>query len=371
MDPAEDPRFMQMALALGRRELGRSWPNPAVGAVIVQHQVGEAIVVGRGWTQASGRPHAETEALRRAGTAARGATMYVTLEPCSHYGRTPPCVDAILQAGIARVVSALEDPNPQVAGAGHARLREAGIRVDVGVGAERARRDHAGHFRRMREGRPHLTLKLAVSADDKVGLPGRRPARITQEAANARVHLMRAQHDAVLTGIGTVLADDPQLTCRLPGMLGRSPVRVILDSQLRLPANGKLAQAAGEAALWVVTGTDAPSDKASSLERLGARILRVPAAPSGLDLPSALRLLAAEGLTRVMLEAGPLLSTAFWRADLVDEVVLFRSPHRLGSDALDALDGIPLSAMTESPRLRLCAREMLGQDAAEAFVRVE
>jgi len=183
-----DLRFMSLALTLGRRGLGNAWPNPAVGAVVVK----DGIIVGRGWTQPGGRPHAEVEALRRAGDAARGATLYATLEPCSHHGKTPPCVDAIMAAGIVRVVSALDDPNPKVAGDGHARLEAAGIAVTVGIGAEEACRDHAGHISRVRKGRPHLTLKLAVSADEKAGLAGRHPAVITGEAARERVHQMRA-----------------------------------------------------------------------------------------------------------------------------------------------------------------------------------
>src|SRR6266568_2422416 len=207
---AADLRFMSLALALGRRGLGQVWPNPAVGAVVV-----------------------------RAGEAARGATLYVSLEPCSHHGKTPPCADAVIAAGIARVVSALEDPNPEVAGTGHQRLRAHGIAVEVGLGAAEARRAHAGHIRRARDGRPQVILKLAVSADGKAGLFGRRPAAITGEAARDKVHRMRATSDAVLTGIGTALADDPLLTCRLPGMAGRSPVRVVLDSKLRLALDSR------------------------------------------------------------------------------------------------------------------------------------
>ncbi len=213
---AADQRYMQLALTLGRRGQGRTWPNPAVGAVIVR----DGVIVGRGWTQPGGRPHAEVEALRRAGDAARGATMYVTLEPCSHFGKSPPCADAIIAAGVARVVSAIEDPNPEVAGQGHARLRAAGIAVDVGLCAQEAARDHAGHIRRIRDERPHVILKLAVSSDDRIGAAGRKPVAISGEAAKARVHLLRAQCDAILVGIGTVLSDGPLLTCRLPGMEG-------------------------------------------------------------------------------------------------------------------------------------------------------
>src|SRR5262249_44281789 len=247
-ETSADGRNMALALSLGRRGLGRTWPNPAVGAVIVK----DGQIVGRGWTQVGGRPHAEVEALRRAGVAARGATLYVTLEPCSHHGKSPPCADAVIAAGIARVVSALEDPNPEVAGAGHARLRAAGIAVDVGLGAEAARRDHAGHIRRMRDGRPHIVLKLAVSADGKLGTAGRKPVAITGAQARDRVHLLRAQSEAIMTGIGTALADDPILTCRLPGMANRSPVRIVLDGMLRLPARARLVASAREVPLWIV-----------------------------------------------------------------------------------------------------------------------
>src|SRR4051812_12946814 len=192
-----DRRFMQLALSLGRRGQGRTWPNPAVGAVVVK----DGVIVGRGWTQAGGRPHAEPEALLRAGAAARGATLYVTLEPCSHVGKTPPCADAVIAAGVARVVSAIEDPNPEVAGQGHARLRSAGIAVDIGLGAAEAARDHAGHFRRVRDERPHVILKLAVSSDGKIAAARDKQVAISGEAAKARVHLLRAQCDAVLVGI--------------------------------------------------------------------------------------------------------------------------------------------------------------------------
>src|ERR1700742_111619 len=210
LSKAADRRFMQLALTLGRRGQGRTWPNPAVGAVVVR----EGVIVGRGWTQPGGRPHAEPQALQRAGEAARGATLYVTLEPCSHTGKSPPCADAVIAAGIARVVSAIEDPNPEVAGQGHARLRAAGITVDTGLCADKAAYDHAGHFRRIRDRRPHVILKLAVSSDDKIGSAGRKPVAVTGEVARSRVHLLRAQCDAVLVGIGTMLADEPLLPCR-------------------------------------------------------------------------------------------------------------------------------------------------------------
>src|SRR5580704_8800608 len=248
-----DLRFMDLALSLGRRRRGKTWPNPAVGAVIVK----DGVIVGRGWTQPGGRPHAEVEALRRAGEAAGGATLYVTLEPCSHYGKSPPCADAVIATGLSRVVSAIEDPNPEVAGAGHARLRAAGIAVDVGLCADEARHDHAGHILRMTKGRPRVLLKLAISADGKAGAAGGKPVAITGEEVRARVHLLRAENDAIMVGIGTALADDPQLTCRLPGMAKRSPVRVIADSALRLPVQSQLAQSARDTPVWAICASGA------------------------------------------------------------------------------------------------------------------
>jgi diaminohydroxyphosphoribosylaminopyrimidine deaminase/5-amino-6-(5-phosphoribosylamino)uracil reductase len=359
----EDRRFMALALALGRRGLGRTWPNPAVGAVIVK----DGVVVGRGWTQPGGRPHAEVEALRRAGAAARGATLYVTLEPCSHHGKSPPCADALIAAGLARVVSALEDPNPEVAGAGHGRLRAAGIAVEVGLGADEARRDHAGHIRRMRDGRPHVMLKLAVSADGKAGAAGRRPVAITGDAVRDRVHLMRAQSDAIMIGIGTALADDPMLTCRLPGMAKESPVRIVLDSALRLPPGSRLARSAREIPLWVVAGTQAPRAAEEAAQAQGVEVLRVAERGGRIGLLAALRLLAARGITRLMVEGGPTLAAALLAADLVDEAVLFHASAVVGAGGIDALDGPSMAVLTQ--RLECVMKEPIGLDRREVFGR--
>jgi diaminohydroxyphosphoribosylaminopyrimidine deaminase/5-amino-6-(5-phosphoribosylamino)uracil reductase len=327
------------------------------------------VIVGRGWTKPGGRPHAETQALERAGGAARGATLYVTLEPCSHYGQTPPCADAIIAAGIGRVVSALEDPNPQVAGEGHRRLAAAGIAVEVGIGVDAARRAHAGHIRRMRERRPQVMLKLAVSADGKAGLAGRRPAPITGEPARARVHLMRAMSDAVLTGIGTALADDPLLTCRLPGMADRSPVRVVLDGTLRIRLDSRLVAGAPETPLWIITGTEAAPDREPALRAAGAELLRVPSFGGRLDLAAVLECLAARGITRLMVEAGPILAAAMLDADLVDEAALLRSHKVIGPDGIDALEGLPLTALSRSARLDLISTELVGQDTIDFLAR--
>jgi diaminohydroxyphosphoribosylaminopyrimidine deaminase / 5-amino-6-(5-phosphoribosylamino)uracil reductase len=343
---AADRRFMQLALALGRRGQGRSWPNPAVGAVVVN----DGVIVGRGWTQPGGRPHAEPEALMRAGEAARGATLYVTLEPCSHFGRSPPCADAVIAAGIARVVSAVEDPNPEVAGQGHAKLRAAGIVVDVGLCATEAARDHAGHFRRIRDKRPHVILKLAVSSDDKIGAAGRKPVAITGEAANARVHLLRAQCDAVLVGIGTVRADDPLLTCRLPGMEAQSPVRVVLDRALRISGTSRLVHSARETPLWVMTSSLSEAPAAMKLGAAGAQVIRVDtttAPPPGLDLLAVLHALAEKGITRLLVEGGARVASSFVAAGLVDEIWLLRGPDAVGADGVAALDALPMTSITQ------------------------
>jgi diaminohydroxyphosphoribosylaminopyrimidine deaminase / 5-amino-6-(5-phosphoribosylamino)uracil reductase len=368
-DAAEDARFMDMALALGRRGLGRTWPNPSVGAVVVRHETGGPVIVGRGWTQPGGRPHAESEALRRAGRAARGATVYTSLEPCSHHGKTPPCADAIVAAGVARVVSALEDPNPEVGGAGHARLRAGGVAVEVGLGAAEARRIHAGHIRRLAEGRPHVILKLAVSADGKAGLARRRPAAITGEEARGRVHMLRAASDAVLIGIGTALADDPLLTCRLPGMTDRSPVRVVLDARLELPPDGKLASTVRDAPVWAIAVDGADAGKDEALRARGVEVLHGDARSGRIDLGGALRLLARRGITRVLVEGGPRVAAAFLAADLVDEAILLRGPALIGADGIDALDGLPLSALTRPARLVSRGVETIGADTVETFER--
>jgi diaminohydroxyphosphoribosylaminopyrimidine deaminase/5-amino-6-(5-phosphoribosylamino)uracil reductase len=365
---AADRRFMELALTLGRRGQGRTWPNPAVGAVVVK----DGVIVGRGWTQPGGRPHAEPEALRRAGEAARGATLYVTLEPCSHFGKSPPCADAVIAAGIARVVSAIEDPNPEVAGQGHARLRAAGISVDVGLCADEAAHDHAGHFRRVRDKRPHVILKLAVSADDRIGASGHKPVAITGEAARARVHLLRAQCDAILVGIGTVRADDPLLTCRLPGMEARSPVRVVLDRALRISGTSRLVHSARETPLWVMTSEIAEAPAAMKLGAAGAHVMRVAtstAPPPGLDLVAVLHALAEKGITRLIVEGGARVASSFFAAGLVDEAWLLRGPDPIGADGVPALEALPLTSITQSPGFNVRGSESLQNDTLTIYER--
>jgi len=357
---------MQLALALGRRGQGRTWPNPAVGAVVVK----DGVVLGRGWTQIGGRPHAEPGALQRAGEAAKGATLYVTLEPCSHHGKSPPCADAIIAAGIARVVSAIEDPDARVAGQGHARLREAGIQVEVGLCRDEAARAHAGHFLRVREQRPYVTLKLAVSVDGRIAAAGRKPVQITGGAANARVHLLRAQNDAILIGIGTAMADDPLLTCRLPGMEARSPVRVVLDRALRLPGNSRLIHSARATPLWLIASETAEVAAATKLSAAGAHVfhLAVDDHTPGLDLRAVLHTLSAQGITRLLVEGGAKVASSFLKAGLADEFWLFQGAKDIGGDGLPALEGQKLETVVASG-WRTDETEMFGDDRLTVYRR--
>jgi len=364
--PADDERFMRLALTLGRRGLGNAWPNPAVGAVIVK----DGVILGRGWTQAGGRPHAEVEALRRARKlapdAVSGATLYVTLEPCSHQGKTPPCADAIVKAGIARVVSALEDPNPEVAGKGHEKLRAKGIAVETGLFADEARRDHAGHIARITQGRPHVLLKLAISADGKAGLPARKPVALSGEEARNRVFQLRAQSDAILVGIGTVLSDNPHLTSRLPGLMERSPVRVVLDANLRVPLSLAVVSTVRETPTWVMTSRKPSAIAEEILQQKGCKVFRVGDSAGKLDLGEVLKLLAGEGVTRLMVEGGPTVAASFVAADLVDEAVLVRSDKTIG-EGIAPLEGMSLDALTR--HLQAAGSERLGADTLETYAR--
>jgi diaminohydroxyphosphoribosylaminopyrimidine deaminase/5-amino-6-(5-phosphoribosylamino)uracil reductase len=366
---SDDHRFMQLALALGRRGQGTTWPNPAVGALVVK----DGVILGRGWTQPGGRPHAEPQALQRASEAAKGATLYVTLEPCSHHGKSPPCADAVIAAGIARVVSAIEDPNPQVAGQGHARLREAGIKVDVGLCRDEAARAHAGHFLRVREQRPYVTLKLAVSADGKIAAAGRKPVQITGEAASARVHLLRAQNDAILIGIGTAKADDPLLTCRLPGMEHRSPVRVVLDRALRLPGDSRLVHSARATPLWIIASETSEAAAAMKLGAAGAHVFHLPTDDHtpGLDLRAVLHKLSEQGITRLLVEGGAKVASSFVKAGLVDEFWLMQGSKVIGGEGLPALEGQQLDAVTISPGWRADETEVLGNDRLTVYRRID
>jgi diaminohydroxyphosphoribosylaminopyrimidine deaminase/5-amino-6-(5-phosphoribosylamino)uracil reductase len=365
-----DRRFMAAALRLGRRSLGSTAPNPAVGAIIVRNADGEPVVVGRGFTAAGGRPHAETEALAEAGGAARGATAYVTLEPCAHHGNTPPCSEALVKAGVARVVYAIEDPDPRVAGQGRAILEAAGIAVTSGVLRDEAARDHAGHISRVTKGRPHVILKLAVSADGMIGRREGERMMITSPPALTSVQGMRVEADAVAVGIGTVLVDDPRLTVRLAGLEKRSPLRVILDATARLPLGSKLVATAREVPVVDIVGPEAPGYRREALADAGVRIIEVGDGSGGVNLEAALKQLAEIGITRLLVEGGSRVASSLFAADLVDEVILFRAPVVVGPDGVRALDGYALSAIERSPRYRQIEAAIVGNDQMRRYQRV-
>ncbi|MGQ0566941.1 MAG: bifunctional diaminohydroxyphosphoribosylaminopyrimidine deaminase/5-amino-6-(5-phosphoribosylamino)uracil reductase RibD [Gemmobacter sp.] len=358
-----DEDHMAHALVLAARGLGRTWPNPAVGCVIVQG----GRVVGRGWTQPGGRPHAERDALDQAGPLARGATAYVTLEPCAHHGHTPPCAEALIAAGIARVVSATTDPDPRVAGRGHALLRAAGITVTEGVLEPQARRLNAGFFHRVKQGRPLVTLKLAMSLDGRIANAKGESRWITGPPARRAVHAMRAAHDAVMIGIGTALADDPDLTVRDLGVT-HQPLRIVLDTHLRLPATSRLARTARDLPVWVCHGPEADPAAGDHLTDLGLRLIPCTATADRIDLPDALRHLGTAGLTRVFCEGGGTLAAALIAADLADRLVAFQAGHIFGATGTPAIgprDAAPLGL----PDFMLDAIDRIGADSVAHWSR--
>jgi diaminohydroxyphosphoribosylaminopyrimidine deaminase/5-amino-6-(5-phosphoribosylamino)uracil reductase len=360
-----DRRFMAAALALGRRGLGRVWPNPAVGCVIVK----DGRVLGRGWTQDGGRPHAERVALDQAGSAARGATVYVTLEPCNHTGQTPPCSGALVEAGVARVVVATGDPDPRTAGAGLATLRAAGIEVVTGILEDEARRDHAGFLSRVVSGRPVLSLKLAATLDGRIATATGESRWITGPRARHWVHGQRASHDAVLIGAGTARADDPMLTVRGFGDVPQ-PVRVVLSRRLDLPREGALARTAREVPVWLVHGREASEEARAGWRAAGARLIEAASGGGGhLDVAAALAALGEAGLTRVFCEGGGTLAAALLAADLVDTLWLVTAGKAIGAEGTPAVGAMGVAALSEAPSLRLAGVEGLGGDVLTRWER--
>jgi diaminohydroxyphosphoribosylaminopyrimidine deaminase/5-amino-6-(5-phosphoribosylamino)uracil reductase len=325
-------------------------------------------LVGRGWTQDGGRPHAETEALAMAGNAARGATAYVTLEPCAHTGKTGPCAKALTDAGIARVVSALQDPDPRVSGAGHAMLKSAGVDVRVGVRAAEAEEINEGFIRRETSGRPSVTLKLATTLDGKIALANGQSRWITNERSRAHTHLLRSQHDAVMVGIGTALADDPELTCRLPGVKTPRLVRIVADAKGRLPPSSELATTAAAQPVWLLTASNADAKALDALRQKGVKTIPLPNASEGIDIAAALKALAKEGLTRVFVEGGATLASSLMRADLVDRLYWYRAPKLMG-EGVSAVASLGLETLTSLPRFRRDETQRFGEDVLETFRR--
>jgi diaminohydroxyphosphoribosylaminopyrimidine deaminase/5-amino-6-(5-phosphoribosylamino)uracil reductase len=370
IDRELDGRFMAAALRLGRRNLGRTYPNPAVGAIVVRTDGATPVVVGRGWTAAGGRPHAETIALAEAGAAAQAATVYVTLEPCSHYGRTPPCADALIAAKVARVVSAMPDPDPRVNGIGHARLEAAGIAVTTGMLADQAAMAHAGHIVRVTRNRPHIVLKLAVSADGMIGRREGERMVISGRAAFEAVQAMRVESDAVMIGIGTAMVDNPRLTVRLSGLERRSPVRIVLDAGARLPLDSNLVAGARLVPLIVAVGLGAPEERKSALREAGVRIIEAGEGPAGVDLNQLLEVLATEGFTRLLVEGGGGVASSLVAGDLADEVIIFRADVVVGPTGVRALGNYALSAIERSPRYRQIEAAVIGADQMRRYLRV-
>ncbi|MBM1311595.1 bifunctional diaminohydroxyphosphoribosylaminopyrimidine deaminase/5-amino-6-(5-phosphoribosylamino)uracil reductase RibD [Sulfitobacter mediterraneus] len=355
---------MALALSLGRRGQGRVWPNPAVGCVIVA----QGRIVARGWTQPGGRPHGEVEALAQAGAAARGATAYVTLEPCSHHGQTPPCAQALIDAGVARVVVATTDSDARVNGQGLQMLRDAGIEVSLGVGEAEARRDHAGFFRRVELGRPLLTLKLANSFDGRIATGTGESQWITAPQARRVVHAMRSRHDAVLIGGGTARADDPSLTVRDLGV-DHQPARIVVSRRLDLPLMGQLARTAAEVPVILCHGKDADPMLVQTWRDLGATLLPCAARGGQLEPADILQQLGAHGLTRVFCEGGSALAASLLEADLVDELVGFTAGLVIGAEGLPGVGAMGLEALRNAPRFNLRETMACGPDILHVWTR--
>lgn len=356
---------MRHALALARRGLGRVWPNPAVGCVIV---AADGVVVGRGHTQPGGRPHAETVALAQAGPAARGADVYVSLEPCAHHGQTPPCAEALVAAGVRRVVVACTDPDSRVAGQGLEILRKAGIAVEVGVCECEAVELNAGFMKRVTEGLPLVTLKLATSLDGRMATAQGQSKWITGPAAREYGHRLRSEHDAILVGRRTAAADDPELTCRLPGLHDRSPVRVVLDSGLTLPHALRLFATAKAVPTWVVASAGVDPARVAALSALGVEVLLAPDSPDGLSLVEVMLALAGRGITRVLVEGGAAVATGLLKAGLVDRLAWFRAPKVIGGDGRAAVGGLDVAALSQAMSFERREIIPLGQDVLETFV---
>jgi diaminohydroxyphosphoribosylaminopyrimidine deaminase/5-amino-6-(5-phosphoribosylamino)uracil reductase len=358
---------MRAALSLAERGLGQVAPNPAVGCVLVSP---DGQIVGRGWTQKGGRPHAETEALRRAGPRAKGATAYVTLEPCSHHGKTPPCADALIEAGIARAVVALEDSDPRVAGRGIERLRAAGIPVDVGLCADEARRLNEGFFLKVEQGRPLVTVKLASSLDGNIATHTGDSKWITGPEARRRAHLLRATHDAILVGSNTALSDDPELTCRLPGLAERSPIRIVADGRLRLPLTSRLVATASQVPTWLCTRQGNDPARLDAYRDLGLEVIELPAeGDNPLDVVALMQALGARGVTRLLVEGGGAVIAALLQHDLIDRLVWFRAGLALGGDGVPAIAGLGLERVADAPKFMRTDALAVGSDMMECFAR--
>jgi diaminohydroxyphosphoribosylaminopyrimidine deaminase/5-amino-6-(5-phosphoribosylamino)uracil reductase len=365
MSQMVDPSHMRAALALARRGLGLCWPNPAVGCVVVQG----GRVVGRAVTAPGGRPHAEPQALAMAGAAAKGADVYVTLEPCNHTGQTPPCTEALIAAGVARVIVAGTDPDPRVDGSGIARLRAAGIEVITGVLTAEADAMQAGFLQRMRTGRPLVTLKLATTLDGRIATRGGESQWITGPAAREAAQAMRGRNDAVLVGVGTVAADNPTLTCRIPGFRERPVVRVVVDSHLRTRLTAKLVATAATGPTWIIHRGGVPADRKAAFTGAGVRLFDVAGGERGVDLAAGLAAIGQAGLTRVLVEGGAQIAAALLRDGLVDRIAWFHAPSVMGGDGWPAAQAFGVAALAGMPRFIRTAQRTIGADMLTEYQR--
>jgi diaminohydroxyphosphoribosylaminopyrimidine deaminase / 5-amino-6-(5-phosphoribosylamino)uracil reductase len=361
----DDLAHMRAALALARRRLGNTGPNPSVGCVIVNG----GRVVGRAVTAPGGRPHAEPQALAMAGQAARGATAYVTLEPCCHHGRTPPCTDALIAGGIARVVIGAQDPDPRVDGQGAARLRAAGIEVEQGVLSEEANEVVVGFCERITTGRPLVTLKLAATLDGRIATHAGESRWITGPAARRAAHALRGRHDAILVGAGTALADDPDLTCRLPGFRQTPIVRIVADSHLRTPLTARLVATAREVPTWLLLRAGADPDRRRAFAELGVQLLEVGGTPAGVDLHASLRALGDAGISRLLVEGGAQIAAALLRDGLVDRIAWFHAPGIMGGDGWPAVQTLGIDRLDAMPRFVRRHATPVGADMLTEFIR--
>jgi diaminohydroxyphosphoribosylaminopyrimidine deaminase / 5-amino-6-(5-phosphoribosylamino)uracil reductase len=361
---ATDETHMAHALALAARGLGRTWPNPAVGCVITR----EGRILGRGWTQPGGRPHAERRALDQAGDA-RHATAYVTLEPCAHHGKTPPCAQALINAGISRIVTALTDPDPRVSGKGHAMLQAAGIAVTENILSDQASRLNAGFLKRVTMGLPFLTLKLATTIDGRIATATGESRWITGPQARRYVHGLRLTHDAVMIGSGTARADDPDLTARDVGAT-HQPIRILLDRRLSHRPDSRLGASARQHPVWILHAPDAPKSARAAWATTGARLLPCPAPNTHLDLTTALQILAAEGITRILSEGGGTVASALLASGLVDDMIHLTAGRLIGGDGTAAVAPLALSRLADAPAFRLIAHDTLGPDTLSHWTRL-
>nr|WP_276204528.1 bifunctional diaminohydroxyphosphoribosylaminopyrimidine deaminase/5-amino-6-(5-phosphoribosylamino)uracil reductase RibD [Candidatus Terasakiella magnetica] len=362
-----DEAYMKTALGLARRGLGNVWPNPAVGCLVVK----DDIVLGRGWTQPGGRPHAETEALGRAGEAARGATAYVTLEPCSHFGETPPCVDALIKAGISRVVVALEDPDPRVSGRGIKKLKEAGIDIVLNICRDEALEVNEGFFLKVLKNRPMFTMKMATTLDGKIAVHTGESKWITEAPTRQQGHLLRANHDAIMVGIGTASEDNPKLTCRLDGLEGHSPVRIVVDRRMRLPLTGHLVTQAQNIPTWMFTLGDQDDIRAEAYQAAGIELITPSKSnnENGITLDWVAYELAQRGLTRVLVEGGSHLAAAMLRRNLVDRLSWMRAPRMMGHDGIPVSQAFGVDHLEDTPFFDRTNLFNSGDDLVELYRR--